>query len=49
MKNLNIKKLVGLGMAGLSAVLAFASEMESQKKNKLIEELVERVNKLENK
>lgn len=44
-----IKKYGGLIIAGAAAVAAFTAEVDSQKKEKTLKELTERVTKLEEK
>ena len=49
MKKVNLKTVAGILMACVASVMAFVSEMDSQKKDRLIEEMGERITKLENK
>lgn len=48
-KSLLNGKVIGIVIAGASAVAAFASEVESQKKEKAFKELTEKVAELEKK
>lgn len=49
LKGLANVKWIGVATAVVTAVAAFTSEMQSQKKEKAFDDLVERVSKLENK
>ena len=49
LKKLTNGKVIGLIIAGFAALAAFNTEIQSQKKEKLIDDLVDRVSKLEGK
>lgn len=49
LKSLANMKWIGVATAVVAAVAAFSTEMHNQQKEKVVEDLVERVSKLENK
>ena len=46
MKNLNLKAIAGIGMAAIMAAATFIGTMADSKKDKKIDELIEKVSKL---